>query len=410
MRIAYIALYQGPSLQKRRPSLRNTSLSRQLKIELVAASLRANFHEVEIISQGEVIEHQYGFYPGFAESQLFHPSIPVYYASALAIPRLNGLWSSLRTLRLFTARHRVSPYDLVIIWNLKNPQVRCAKYAIQKLGLPVVLGYEDDEFVTRSGEPRDDGLLTRYRDNSRRRLLKTISGCMAVSPHLLSQVPDEIPKMLLRGAVGDDIVKASRQPREGKRNWVLFAGTHGPTNGIAQLIEAWRTIRLPEWELHITGHGETTDALRKLAKNIAGLHFHGLVSRQELVELMASAKICINPHVISQTPGSLFAFKIIEYLAAGAMVITTPMGSLEKELEAGITYMPDNSPETIAATIHEVIRERAYQRMAAEAAQQMYGEAAVSRSLDSLLRAVRVQKSERSHRTAPRTTANTVLR
>ena len=100
--------------------------------------------------------------------------------------------------------------------------------------------------------------------------------------------------------------------------------------------------------------------------------FHGLVSRQELVRLICSAKICINPHVVSQTPGNVFAFKIIEYLAAGAHVITTPMGALEQEIEVGITYMPDNKAETIAATLKQVIQVRCYERTAAQAALQTY--------------------------------------
>jgi len=66
------------------------------------------------------------------------------------------------------------------------------------------------------------------------------------------------------------------------------------------------------------------------------------------------ATIGINPHHVSETPGNVFAFKIIEYLASGAHVITTPMGPLEKELEAGVTYMPDNSPATIAAALELV--------------------------------------------------------
>src|SRR6266545_3842165 len=110
---------------------------------------------------------------------------------------------------------------------------------------------------------------------------------------------------------------------------------------------------------------------------------------------MSSARICINPHAVSQTPGSLFAFKIIEYLAAGASVITTPMGTLEKELEGGITYMPDNSPETIAATVKHVIREGVHDLSSREAAHRIYGSAGVTESLNTLLDQVMRRPTER---------------
>src|SRR6185369_14855431 len=103
-----------------------------------------------------------------------------------------------------------------------------------------------------------------------------------------------------------------------------------------------------------------------------------LLNRTELVRLMCSARICMNPHQVSETPGNVFAFKIVEYLAAGGHVLTTPMGPLERELEAGITYLPDNSPEAISRIIKQVVRERTCERTAMESAQKMYGPSAVS--------------------------------
>ena len=387
MRIAYLTTYQGPTLLKRRPIVRNRSLSNAIKIELIASLLRAKSHDVEVISQGEVVEHKLTFYPSFTEPQRFDSRIPVYYSSSLPIRRLNGLWSNFHTLRLLKARHRAAPFDLVIIFNLKGPQVTCANYALRSLRVPVILEYEDDRFVNVVGKA-DGDFLSKYRNRSCKSLLAAVSGCIGVSPYLLSQLPEHVPKMLLRGVVGDDLVGARKESIEAKSNRILFSGTHIESNGVANLIAAWRSAPVDGWELHITGYGELTDLLRKMAENVPGVVFHGLISRQELVELMSSAKICVNPHAVSQTPGNVFAFKIIEYLAAGAHCITTPMGRLESDLETGITYMPDNTPEMIAATLKKVIEDRRYENVAPKAAEQAFGAHAVSRSLDEFVRQV----------------------
>ena len=50
--------------------------------------------------------------------------------------------------------------------------------------------------------------------------------------------------MLLRGAVGDDLIEASRRSIGAKMNRVLFSGTHIESNGVAELIAAWRSIHL----------------------------------------------------------------------------------------------------------------------------------------------------------------------
>lgn len=388
MRIAYVAPYQGPTLLNRRPIIRNRSMSNRVKIELIATLLQDNGHEVEIISQGEVIEPSLAFYPPFCEPERFHPGVPIHYGSVLPIRRLNGFWSNAHTLRILKSRHRADPFDAVIIFNLKDPQIACANYAIRDLDLPVILEYEDDRFVNVQGEVVD-GFVARRQRRAATRLLRSVSACMAVSPHLLSQLPAGIPTLLLRGVVGADLIKASNGYGSRKKEVVLFSGTHIGSNGVAQLIDGWRDVKIPGWELHITGYGGLTDTLKEKAAGVPGIVFHGLVSRADLVRLMCSAKVCINPHQVSQAPGNVFAFKIIEYLAAGAHVITTPMGALEPELEAGISYMPDNSPKTIAATIQRVINERANERTASAAAQQVYGPVTVSKSLDRLLNEVR---------------------
>jgi glycosyltransferase involved in cell wall biosynthesis len=387
MRIAYVAPYQGPTLLARRPVVRNRSMSNRVKIELIASLLRSGSHDVEIISQGEVVDTSWTFYPAFVEEERFHPDIPIFYGSVLPVRRVNGFWSNAQTLRVLKERHRAQPYDLVIIFNLKGPQLACANYAIQRLHLPVILEYEDDRFVNVKGKTDTDmgGLAMRFEMRTSARLLKEVSGCVAVSPHLMSQLPAGIPTLLLRGVAGDDIVTASRQSRDGKKNIVLFSGTHIESNGVAPLIQAWPQVGMPGWELHITGYGQLTDSLRAMASGMEGVFFHGLVSREQLVSLMSAARVCVNPHQVSQTPGNVFAFKIIEYLAAGAHVVTTPMGALEKPLEAGITYMPANSPETIAATLRTVIREERYQHTASKAAHETYGPTAVSNALNTLL-------------------------
>jgi glycosyltransferase involved in cell wall biosynthesis len=392
MRIAYIAPYQGPAVVKRRPIVRNLSLAGQVKIRLIAELLRQKSHNVEVISQGEVIEHQLKYYPGFCESDPFNAKIRVYYSSALPVKFLNGLWSSLSALQIFKARHRISPFDIVLIYNLKIPQVICANYAIHRLRLPVVLEYEDGALVDRTGKP-NHGLRSRFYRYTVKKLLNCISGCIAVSPLLLSQTRSSIPKLLLRGVIGDEIVNASKQENSPRKNRIVFSGTHYRTVGLEQLIRAWGTVNLPEWELHIAGLGKMTSTLQKLAQGDKSIVFHGQINREENARLLCSSKIGINPHDVSQAPGNVFPVKIIEYLAAGAHVITTPIGSLEKDLEAGITYMSDNTPAIIAATLQQVVRDRTYERTAGQAALQTYGPQAVSRSLDKLLNKVMAANS-----------------
>ena len=367
--------------------VKNLSLSNTIKIELIAQLLRSRSHEVDIISLGEVVETGFKFYRAFFEKNPFHPEIPIYYASALPVRYLNGFWSNSSMLRFFKERHRLSPYDIVIVFNLKHPHIACASYATRALGLPVVLEYEDDSFVDVKGQA-GRGIVTKLHHKACSRVINGVSGGIGVSPYLLSQLPTYVPKLLLRGVLGDDIVNASERTKSAKKNWVLFSGTHIESNGVGELIEAWDIAQIPDWELHITGHGQLTEKLKQLAAKNSSIRFHGLVTREVLVGLLSSAKICINPHAVSKIPGNVFAFKIIEYLGAGAHVISTPMGTLEKDVEAGITYIPDNNPKTIAAALRQVVLTDGWANTAVKAVRAVYGASAVAESLDKLLQRI----------------------
>jgi glycosyltransferase involved in cell wall biosynthesis len=287
-------------------------------------------------------------------------------------------------LTLFRQRHAASAFDLVIIYNLNSPQVACGLHAVKRLGLPVIVEYEDDAIVDVSGNEAR-GARARLRLRAVNRMIGAASGCIGVSPFRLDRFPRSIPKLLLRGVVTEDIVSAAPRASAERSDWVTFSGALYRRKGLEPLISAWRMARPPGWELHIAGHGELADRLREMCAGDATVVFHGLIDRATNADLLNRSKICINPHDLSATPGNVFAFKIIEYLAAGAHVLTTPMGPLEPELERGITYLEDNTPAVIAATLRRVIEERTFDREASGPARQRYGPAPVAQALDDLV-------------------------
>jgi len=390
MRIAYIAPYQGKDLIQKRPCLYNLSLAARVKIQLIAEMLQEGGHEVEILSQG-ALEPLVGaarfrpkFYGAFEESERFHPRIPIYYVSALAVKFLTGIWESTQAQQLLARRHAADPFDVVILYNLQRGQIGCAKYAKERLGVPVILQYEDDAFVDVHGRAWT-GFRSGLQRKACRRTLGLVSAGTGVTHYLLNQMPPNVPKLLLRGIVSKEILKRAYEPKSAKKNWVAFSGTHEGTQGLEQMVKAWRMLKPQGWQLHIAGQGPITQVLKQLAEGDASITFHGLLNREENARLLCASKIGLNPQDLTKTPGNVFPFKIVEYLAAGTHVISTPRGPLEPELEAGVTYIRDNDPELISAALGEVIGNRLFEQTAEHAAIETYGPSAIARSLQSLI-------------------------
>jgi glycosyltransferase involved in cell wall biosynthesis len=365
----------------------NLALAANLKIELIAELLESKQHAVEILSQGEAGERRFKLYPAFQETPLSRSKVSVHYGSALPIRFLNGVWSIWQMLRLLRTRHREAPFDLVIIYNIKEAQALAGMYAIRRLRIPVILEYEDDRLVEVDGRG-EEGMRPALDRRLAGNVLNSIRGCIGVSPHLLSQAPSRVPKVLLRGVVSPDILRMNDDPSIPRQQYVVFSGTHFRSKGLTQLIAAWKLAQPPGWQLHIAGYGELTAQLQESAAGDDTIVFHGLVDRQQNARLLRQSAIGINPHELSHTPGNVVAFKIIEYLAAGAHVITTPMGVLEPELEAGVTYIPDNRPETIATSLLQVINGRQFERNATGAARRLYSPTTVAAALDALVKEV----------------------
>ena len=390
MRIAYVAPYQGPTLLRRRPVVRNLSLGARSKIELIAELLHRRSHSVEILSQGEVIERECKFFPGFQEEEAFHPDIPIYYAGVFPVRFLNGFYSSSNMLRLLKARHRIAPFDLVLIYNLKPPQVACANYAMQELGVPVILEYEDNSFFHFFGSSGTKW-TSEWRLAAVRRLLASLSGCIAGSTALLDQVTSRAHKLLLPGVVSEVITQATTKPISERENWAVFSGTHSQSLGIENLVKAWVIAKVPGWQLHLAGEGDITPMLRDIARNDSSVVFHGILDYKRNAELLGRAKITVVPNDVTKTIG--FSFKTVECLAAGMHVITTRLTSLEnlpQDLKDGLTYLDDNQPETIAESLRWVIAERGYERTVQKATLDIYGPDVVSETLDRFVKQVKI--------------------
>ena len=152
-------------------------------------------------------------------------------------------------------------------------------------------------------------------------------------------------------------------------------------------------LGLSDWELHIAGRGPITPRLRELAESDRSVIFHGFLNRGENARLLCEAKIGMNPQDVTKTPGNVFALKIIEYLAAGLHVITTPRGVLEEELEAGVTYIADNTPEAIATGLKNIISTKSYEQTAQDAAVNTYGPDAISQALNRLVEQTKAEVS-----------------
>ena len=206
-------------------------------------------------------------------------------------------------------------------------EMAVAKYIKRKLGVPVVLEFEDWHFARRTHFDFK-ALLDWF---FWRRCISSISYCFAVNNFLRSKmIRFGISSELLPGILVDNIKDLAHNspPFDSAEFNLIKCGYYG---GLSYQKGAHRVIEMINLSIErnlplfwsVTGSGELEHQFRELSLRFPNhVHFHGLLSDSSLVNLVAQTDVILNPH--EDMPG-VFPFKLLESVASGRFVLSTPI-------------------------------------------------------------------------------------
>lgn len=114
----------------------------------------------------------------------------------------------------------------------------------------------------------------------------------------------------------------------GKKFLVGYVGVMGQQEGIPYLIDAADYIvnKLERTDVHFTlvGGGHALDVMKKIvaAKGLTDyVNFTGRVPDQELLEILNTADVCVNPDEVNPMSDTSTMNKIVEYMALGKPIV-----------------------------------------------------------------------------------------
>lgn len=239
--------------------------------------------------------------------------------------------------------------DLIWIYNGYAFESILARNLKKRWHCPLVLEFEDWHFSRGRGlnpKPFLDYLAWR-------RVLPMVDQVFAVNEPL-GRLAAGRPVHLLPGVVPSVLneIRRTRTPFESNaiQATVGYFGGLTAEKGADVVLELAR-LRLPSLQIIASGAGALSKQFEAEAAINPSLSFGGVVSDERLGQLIASCDVIVNPHSpIAHMQNGVFPFKVIEAVASGRLLISTPLpvGGLSDVLD-GVLFFDGSMKGLLAA-------------------------------------------------------------
>lgn len=169
---------------------------------------------------------------------------------------------------------------------------------------------------------------------------------------------------------GPDLTRLRRLPpipelRHGRRFLVGYVGVMGRQEGIDLLLAAVRHIvtvlNRRDVQFGLVGGGTELAAMRALAEQLGVakfVTFTGRVPDREMLEILNTADVCVNPDVANEMNDKSTMNKIMEYMALGKPVVQFDLTEGRVSAQAASLYARRNDPVDLGEKIVQLLDDK----------------------------------------------------
>jgi Glycosyltransferase len=150
--------------------------------------------------------------------------------------------------------------------------------------------------------------------------------------------------------------------KKGRRYLVGYVGVMGRQEGIDGLLEAVRHIvydlKRTDIQFGLVGGGTELEAMRALAEQLGiadYVTFTGRVPDHELLAMLNTADVCVNPDVANDMNDKSTMNKIMEYMALGKPIVQYDLTEGRVSAQDASLYAARNDPKDLARKLIELL-------------------------------------------------------
>jgi len=150
--------------------------------------------------------------------------------------------------------------------------------------------------------------------------------------------------------------------KQGRRYLVGYVGVMGAQEGIDLLLHSVRHLvhGMGRQDVHfgLVGGGTSLEGMRQLARELGVadyVTFTGRVPDQQLLEMLNTADVCVNPDVANDMNDKSTMNKIMEYMALGKPIVQFDLVEGRVSAQEASLYAAKNDPVDMARKIAELL-------------------------------------------------------
>ena len=148
--------------------------------------------------------------------------------------------------------------------------------------------------------------------------------------------------------------------KKGRRHLVGYVGVMGKQEGIDLLLQAVSHIVKQRQDVHfgLVGGGTSLEEMKALARELGVAQyvtFTGRVPDAELLAMLNTADVCVNPDVANEMNDISTMNKIMEYMALGKPIVQFDLTEGRHSAQDASLYARRNDPQDLARKIVELL-------------------------------------------------------
>ena len=158
------------------------------------------------------------------------------------------------------------------------------------------------------------------------------------------------------------IVPPDPRLKRGRRHLVGYVGVMGKQEGVDHLLRAARhlIVERGRTDIHfgLVGGGTSLEEMKTLARQLGiadYVTFTGRVPDDQLLAMLNTADVCVNPDVANEMNDKSTMNKIMEYMALGKPIVQFDLTEGRFSAQEASLYARRNAPVDLAAKIEELL-------------------------------------------------------